>query len=359
MAKKEETWHADTDPRWQAVIKRDTAFDGKFYYAVKTTGVYCRPSCASRQARIENVAFFDLWQDAERAGFRPCKRCRPNEASLRERQVAAVTAACRTIESAAYPPTLDRLAKAAGMSRYHFHRTFKAMTGVTAKAYADAHRAKRMQDDLTLVEHSVTETIYEAGFNSSGRFYASTYARLGMKPTEYKHGGKHIEVYFAVGESTLGSILVACSKKGVCAISLGDDPEQLVRDLQDRFPSAALVGGDEAFETVVATVVGFVEDPSKGLDLPLDVQGTAFQQRVWKALQSIPVGQTASYAEVARALGLPNSVRAVAGACAANTLAVAIPCHRVVRTDGALSGYRWGVARKRELLRLEGVVTAG
>lgn len=356
MAKNEEIRHADEDPRWQAVVERNTAFDDKFYYAVKTTGVYCRPSCPSRQARPENVAFYKLQEDAERAGFRPCRRCRPNEASLRERQVAAVTAACRTIESAVSPPTLDRLAKAAGMSVYHFHRTFKAMTGVTAKAYADAHRTRRMQYELTLIEQSVTETIYEAGFNSSGRFYAATYERLGMKPTEYKQGGKNIQIYFAVGECTLGSILVARSEKGVCAIYLGDDPESLVRDLEDRFPMAALVGGDEAFETVVATVVGFVEDPSKGLDLPLDVRGTAFQQRVWKALQGIPFGKTASYAEVAKALGLPKSVRAVAGACAANTLAVAIPCHRVVRSDGALSGYRWGVARKRELLRREGAV---
>jgi len=356
MAKEQATMRADADPRWQAIVERDPAFDGKFYYAVKTTGVYCRPSCASRLARPENVAFYTLPEDAERAGFRSCKRCRPNEASLRERQAAAVTTACRAIEAAHEPPTLDTLANAAGMSPYHLHRTFKAMTGVTPKAYADAHRAKLVQDDLAQGERSVTETIYETGFNSSGRFYATTNERLGMKPKEYKQGGKNIEIHFAVGESSLGSILIACSEKGVCAISLGEDPEALVRDLQDRFPMASLIGGDKVFEAVVAKVVGFVEDPSRGLDLPLDVRGTAFQQRVWKALQCIPVGKTASYAEIAKEIGLPNALRAVAGACAANALAVAIPCHRLIRSDGQISGYRWGIDRKRELLRRERTV---
>jgi AraC family transcriptional regulator of adaptative response/methylated-DNA-[protein]-cysteine methyltransferase len=239
------------------------------------------------------------------------------------------------------------------MSPYHFHRTFKAVTGVTPKAYADAHRAKLVQDELARGERSVTETIYEAGFNSSGRFYATTNERLGMKPKEYKQGGKNAEIHFAVGESALGSILVARSEKGVCAITLGDDPETLIRDLQDRFPAASLTGGDEGFEAIVAKVVGFVENPSCGLDLPLDVRGTAFQQRVWEALKCIPAGKTANYAEIAEVLGLPNAARAVAGACAANALAVAIPCHRVIRSDGALSGYRWGIDRKRELLRRE------
>jgi AraC family transcriptional regulator of adaptative response/methylated-DNA-[protein]-cysteine methyltransferase len=302
------------------------------------------------------VAFYALPEDAERAGFRPCRRCRPNEASLRERQAAAVTAACRVIETADEPPTLDTLAKAVGMSPYNLHRTFKAMTGVTPKAYADSHRARLVQANLARGERSVTETIYEAGFNSSGRFYATTNERLGMKPREYRQGGKNIDIHFAVGESALGSILVARSEKGVCAISLGDDPEALVRDLQDRFPMASLIGGDEAFEAIVAKVVGFVEDPSRGLDLPLDVRGTAFQQRVWQALRCIPAGKTASYAEIAKDIGLPKAVRAVAGACAANALAVAIPCHRVVRSDENLSGYRWGIDRKRELLRREAAV---
>jgi AraC family transcriptional regulator of adaptative response/methylated-DNA-[protein]-cysteine methyltransferase len=356
MAEKQEAVRADADPRWQMLIERDPALDGKFYYSVKTTGVYCRPSCASRLPRPENVAFYALPEEAERAGFRPCRRCRPNEPSLRERQVAAVTVACRAIETADDPPTLDALAKSVGMSPYHFHRIFKATTGVTPKAYADAHRARLVQNDLTRGDRSVTETIYETGFHSSGRFYATTNERLGMKPKEYKQGGKNIEIHFAVGQSTLGSILVARSEKGVCAISLGDDPEALVRDLQDRFPMASLIGNDEAFEAIVAQVVGFVEDPSRGLDLPLDVRGTAFQQRVWEALRYIPVGKTVSYAEIAKELGSPKAVRAVASACASNTLAVAIPCHRVIKSDGQLSGYRWGIDRKRELLRREAKV---
>jgi AraC family transcriptional regulator of adaptative response/methylated-DNA-[protein]-cysteine methyltransferase len=275
---------------------------------------------------------------------------------MRERKAAAVAMACRTIEAADEPPTLDALAQAVGMSSYHFHRTFKAMTGVTPKAYADAWRTKRVQNELARGERSVTETIYEAGFNSSGRFYATTNERLGMKPKEYKQGGTNADINFAVGESTIGSILVARSQKGVCAILLGDAPETLVRELQDRFPMASLIGGDKAFEEVVAKVVGLVEDPARGLDLPLDVRGTAFQQRVWEALRRIPVGNRASYAEIARSLGSPAAIRAVAGACAANTLAVAIPCHRVVKSDGNLAGYRWGVERKAELLRREAKV---
>ncbi len=356
MTTNPETTRADADPRWRAIVERDPAFDGIFYYSVKTTGVYCRPSCAARQARPENVTFYDLPEDAERAGFRPCKRCLPNEASLRERQALAVAAACRIIETADEPPTLDTLAKAVGMSLHHFHRTFKAVAGVTPKAYSEARRTTILQVELARGERSVTETIYETGFNSSGRFYATANERLGMKPKEYKQGGKNVEIHFSVGECSLGSILVARSEKGVCAIFLGDDPEALVHDLQDRFPLASLVGGDEAFEAVVATVVGFVEHPSQGLDLPLDVRGTAFQKRVWDALRHIPVGKKASYAEIAKVLDSPNSVRAVAGACAANALAVAIPCHRVVRSDGALSGYRWGIDRKRELLRREGAI---
>ncbi len=268
---------------------------------------------------------------------------------------AAVTAACRAIEAADEPLDTGHPPQTlSGMSPYHLHRTFKALTGVTPKAYADAHRARLVQDNLAQGERSVTETIYEAGFNSSGRFYATTNERLGMKPKEFKQGGKNVEIHFAVGETTLGSILlVARSDKGVCAISLGEDPEILVRELQNLFPLASLVGGDEAFEAIVAKVVGYVENPSQGLDLPLDVRGTAFQQRVWKALQCIPAGKTMSYSEIANEIGLPRAMRAVAAACAANTLAVAIPCHRVIRSDGQLSGYRWGVDRKRELLRRE------
>ncbi len=341
--------------RWDAVQRRDARADGGFFYSVRTTGVYCRPSCAARLARRENVAFHATCADAERAGFRPCKRCRPNEAPLAERQAAAVAQACRMIDAAETPPSLEELASAVGMSRYHFHRVFKASTGVTPKAYADAHRANRVRAELPR-RATVTDAVYEAGFNSNGRFYEQTSRTLGMQPRDYRAGGNGASIRFAVGQCSLGSILVAATERGVCAITLGDDPDMLVRDLQDRFPSATLTGGDAAFETWVATVVGFVEAPRLGLDLPLDVRGTAFQQRVWRALCEIPAGSTASYADIAIQVGTPKAVRAVAQACAANSLAVAIPCHRVVRKDGALSGYRWGVERKRELLKREAPV---
>ncbi len=311
--------------RWAAVVRRDRNADGLFYYAVQTTGVYCRPSCPARLARRENVQFHATCEAAEQAGFRPCKRCRPNAAAL---------------------------AEAAGMSRYHFHRVFTAITGVTPKAYAAAHRAQRVRDELSRTA-TVTEAIYSAGFHSSGRFYATSSEVLGMTPTNFRSGGNGTSICFAIGECSLGSILVAKRDRGVCAVLLGDDPDALARDLQDRFPRANLIGDDGEFEQFVAKVVGFVEAPGIGLDLPLDVRGTAFQQRVWQALREIPAGETASYTDIANRIGSPNSVRAVAQACAANALAVAIPCHRVVRNDGGLSGYRWGVERKRALLAKE------
>jgi AraC family transcriptional regulator, regulatory protein of adaptative response / methylated-DNA-[protein]-cysteine methyltransferase len=340
------------DTHWRAVERRDRAADGTFVYSVRTTGVYCRPSCAARQPRRENVAFHATCADAERAGFRPCKRCRPNEASLAERQAVAVANACRLIEEAEELPSLDTLAQAAGLSRFHFHRVFKAVTGVTPKVYADAHRGKRVRAELARTG-TVTEAIYGAGFNSNGRFYAAASDLLGMTPKEFRAGGRGHAIRFAVGECSLGAILVAATDKGVCAIEFGDDPDVLVRGLQDRFPKAQLVGGDQAFEQLVAKVVGFVESPEQGLDLPLDVRGTVFQQRVWNAIRAIPVGATASYRDIARRIGAPKSVRSVAQACASNALAVAIPCHRVVRMDGSASGYRWGVARKRALLARE------
>jgi AraC family transcriptional regulator of adaptative response/methylated-DNA-[protein]-cysteine methyltransferase len=343
---------SDDDARWQAVVRRERTADGAFYYSVRTTGVYCRPSCAARLARREHVRFHATCAEAEQAGFRPCRRCRPHEAPLAARQAAVVAAACRAIEAAAEMPCLDDLARAAGMSRYHFHRLFKACTGVTPKAYADAQRARRVRHELTR-SATVTEAIYDGGFHSNGRFYAISSELLGMTPTAFRAGGSGAAIRFAVGECSLGSILVAATEKGVCAILFGDNPDTLVRDLQDRFPKAQLIGGDPDFERVVARVVGFVEAPAHGLDLPLDVRGTAFQQRVWQALRQIPAGSTASYTDIARRLGMPNAARAVAQACAANALAVAIPCHRVVCHDGRLSGYRWGVERKRLLLERE------
>jgi len=341
-----------TDPRWAAVQARDASADGRFFYSVKTTGVYCRPSCGARPARPENVAFHESAAAAERAGFRPCKRCKPDQLSLPEQHAAMITEACRVIERAETPPTLEQLAKPTGLSAFHFHRVFKAVTGLTPKQYAAAHRASRLRSGLDR-GRSVTDAIFDAGYNASSRFYETSNRMLGMTPSSYRAGGTDQDIRFAIGECSLGAILVAQSERGVCAILFGDDPDALARDLQDRFPKANLIGGDHAFEQLVATVVGFVEAPAIGLDLPLDVRGTAFQQRVWQALRDIPAGATVSYSEIARRIGSPSAVRAVAGACAANLLAVAIPCHRVVRNDGGLSGYRWGVERKRALLARE------
>ena len=335
------------NPRWAAVVARDGRADGSFFYAVKTTGVYCRPSCAARPARPENVSFHATAADAERAGFRPCLRCRPNEVSRAERQASSVAELCRFIDTTEQAPTLDELAARAGLSPHHLHRLFKSITGLTPKAYAAAQRAKRVRAELARSD-TVTAAIFEAGYNSNGRFYAEADQLLGMTPTQLRAGGADTDIRFAIGACSLGAILVAQSARGVCAIALGDDPDALARELQDRFPNARLIGGDAAFERLVAQVVGFVEAPTLGLALPLDLRGTAFQQRVWQALRELPAGRTASYAELAARIGAPRSVRAVAQACGANPIAVAIPCHRVVRTDGALSGYRWGVERKRD-----------
>ena len=342
----------DEAARWAAVTARDSAADGLFVYAVRTTGVFCRPSCPSRPARRANVGFYADAAAARAAGFRPCLRCRPEGESAADRQAALVDRACRLIEAAEVEPDLAALAREAGLSRFHFHRLFKAALGVTPRAYAAARRAARAAAALAGAG-TVTEAIYAGGFESSGRFYAEAPARLGMTPSARRRGGAGETIRFALGQCSLGAVLVAATDRGIAAITLGDDPEALLRDLQDRFPAADLVGGDAGFEATVARVVGLVEAPRAAFDLPLDIRGTAFQERVWQVLRAIPAGETLSYAEVAARLGTPKAMRAVAGACAANALAVAIPCHRVVRTGGDLSGYRWGVARKRALLARE------
>ena len=352
MTKPRASYDLDADRCWAAVAARDKGSDGQFYYSVATTGVYCRPSCAARLANRKNVAFHKSCEDAEAAGFRPCKRCKPNEPSLTAQYAQKVAGACRLIETAEEAPTLEELAAKVGVSPYYFHRIFKAITGVTPKAYAVAHRQQRVRANLKRSK-SVTEAIHKSGFNSSGRFYANSAAVLGMTPSDFRNGGANADMRFAIGKCSLGSILVAASDKGISAIFLGDDPDYLVRYLQDRFPKANLIGGDRAFEDVIAKIVGLVEEPASSLDLPLDVRGTAFQHRVWQALRDIPAGSTATYSEIAERIGMPKAVRAVAGACAANKIAVAIPCHRVVRNDGSLSGYRWGVARKRALIARE------
>lgn len=344
-----------SDPRWKAVLERDKTADGAFFYSVRTTGVFCRPSCAARVARPENIEFHETIEDAEKAGFRACKRCKPGGLSLSEQNAATIAKLCRLIEKSEAPPSLDMLAKFAGMSVFHLHRTFKAATGLTPSEYAAAHRASRLREKLNKTR-TVTDAIYAAGFNSDSRFYEASDKVLGMTPTSFRDGGRNTSIHFAIGECSLGSVLVASSERGVCAVLIGDDPQQLARDLEDQFPKAEIIGNESGYEDRVAKVIGLVEKPQVGLDLPLDIRGTVFQQRVWKALQQIPVGSTASYTDIADRIGMPKAVRAVAGACGANTLAVAIPCHRVVRNDGELSGYRWGVERKRALLERERLV---
>src|SRR6201999_4572867 len=295
--------------------------DGEFWYSVATTGVYCRPSCPSRTANPKNVQLHDTLEGAKATGFRPCRRCNPDGLSIEAENSALVVKACRLIEQREEEPSLEELADAVCLSPSYFHRMFKAATGLTPKDYAAAYRANKVRESL-VAGNSVTEAIYDAGFNSSGRFYEKSTDMLGMTPSQYRSGGANEEIRFAVGQTSLGAILVASSRKGVAAILLGDDPDNLVRNLQDRFPKAQLIGADRDYEALVAQVVGFVETPGVGLDLPLDVRGTAFQQRVWLALREVPVGETVSYAEIARRIGSPKAVRAVAGACAANNLAV-------------------------------------
>jgi AraC family transcriptional regulator of adaptative response/methylated-DNA-[protein]-cysteine methyltransferase len=342
----------DDQARWQAVTSRRRAADGTFVYAVTTTGVYCRPSCGARLARRANVEFFAKPADAERAGFRACKRCRPNEAT-NGAHADAITRACRLIEAADVTPDTATLAAAAGISPSHFHRVFKSQTGLTPKAYASAHRARRIRDELAR-STSVTAAAVNAGFQSSSRFYSAAAKTLGMKPAAFRRGGAGATIRYAVGRCSLGSIIVAASDVGICFIALGDNRSALVRHLQQRFRNADMsAAAAAAFEKTLKRVIAIVEHPAIGLDLPLDIRGTAFQQRVWQELAKIPAGRTRTYREIATALGMPKSTRAVGRACGDNPLAVAIPCHRVVRSDGALAGYRWGVSRKAKLLERE------
>lgn len=341
------------DERWAAVTRRDRAADGRFVYSVRSTGVYCRPSCPSRRPRRENVDFHASPAKAEAAGFRPCKRCRPDEGRDGGDQAARLVAmACRRLDAAEAAPLLADLAREAGLSPHHFQRLFKAALGVSPAAYFQARRAERTRAALQ-GGRSVTEAMYEAGFNSSGRFYEAVGGILGMNPSAYRSGGKGERIAFAIGQSVLGAVLAASTERGVCAVLLDDDPETLLEDLQRRFPAAELVGDDPDFNVRIALVVAMVENPAKASDLPLDVRGTAFQMRVWSALRQIPPGNTVDYSTIAERIGAPSAARAVARACAANPLAVAIPCHRVVRRDGDLSGYRWGLERKQALLDME------
>lgn len=352
--------NASADWRWQAVLDRDPALDGEFVYAVKTTGVYCRPSCASRVAKRVNVCFFDTTTDAAAAGFRACKRCHPDGISAEHVRNEMVNAACEQIKQGAMNLTLDQLAESSQLSPHHFHRVFKSVTGVTPKEYQKAVQKSRVTTALQQ-NKTVTDAIFDAGFNSSSRFYEDADALLGMTARSYKNGGPNEDIRYAVKPCNLGNaptfILVAATQRGVCAIEFGDSAGELTKSLQARFPEANFTAADDIFNVWLDRILRYIESPGSrpnGLDdLPLDVQGTVFQQRVWKALRNIAVGETRSYSEIAQKIGKPKAIRAVASACAGNTIAMLIPCHRVIRADGALSGYRWGLERKAALLKRE------
>jgi len=337
--------------RWQAVLDRDRRQDGTFVFAVRTTGVYCRPSCPARRPRPENVRFFDATEEARRAGFRACRRCHPDDAG--DPRPAWVRRVCRHIEqnvADGVRPTLERLSTIAGVGPHHLQRTFKALLGLSPRQYAESLRRDRFRRELR--EGSpVADAAYEAGYGSSGRAYET--AGLGMTPATYRRGGEGTSLLYAFTDSTLGRLMVAATERGVSMVALGDDDRRLLRDLQAEYPAALLRRDDERLLPWVKKVLARIEDPASRVELPLDLRATAFQRRVWEALRAIPSGETRSYAEVARSLGRPRAARAVARACATNPAAIVIPCHRVVGSDGRAGGYRWGRERKRALLQRE------
>ena len=342
----------DFDRCWAAVENRDAGADGSFYYGVRTTGVYCRPGCPSRRPLRANTAFFATTSEAEAAGLRACKRCRPTDASTASRHIAAIEKACALLRTSETIPSLGELAAAAAISRFHFHRVFKQVTGATPRDYARTHRLGLLAQRLDAGE-KVTEAIYASGFGSSSRAYEAAPAALGMTPGARRRAGDGETIRYVTVATPLGWALVAATARGVCLTALGDDRERLAAMVRERFPAALLVAEDAALKDWAEQIVRFITDPGQTPDLPLDIRGTAFQTRVWRALQRIPLGRTATYTEIARALGQPKAVRAVAQACAANNLALLVPCHRVIREDGDLAGYRWGLERKRALLERE------
>lgn len=342
----------DTDERrWQAVCERDARADGQFVFAVLTTGVCCRPTCRSRRALRENVRFYPDVATAQAEGFRPCKRCQPEKSDPQQQKVEKVAAACRLLEQET-PMTLEALARQAALSPFHFHRLFKSVTGMTPKAWQQAWRARRLREALEQGA-KITDAALSAGFPDNSSYYQQADAALGMTARQFRRGGEDLDITWVCGDGPLGRCLVAESERGVCAVLPGESDALLCAELASLFPNARLHPGDEAFRQRVAQVFSHLDDHRQPFSLPLDLRGTAFQLQVWQALRQIPAGETRSYRQVAQSIGRPRAVRAVASACAANKLALVIPCHRVVREDGALSGYRWGTARKALLLARE------
>ncbi len=336
---------------WRAVTARDTTHDGSFVYAVKTTGIYCRPSCASRKPKRENVTFFRLPELAERAGYRACKRCRPTDKL--DPQLETMQALCRYIEANKERSlTLVELGQQVGLSASHLQRTFKKTVGVTPQAYLEACRLNAVKAALHQGD-DISGATFEAGYGSSSGLYGKADAALGMTPKTYQRKGEQVAIYYAVTDCSLGKLLVAATERGICAVRLGDEEEGLEQELFEEFAKADVRRDEVALADWLTAVLAHLKGQAPHLDLPLDVRATAFQKRVWQALQEIPYGETRSYGQVAEAIGQPSAVRAVAGACAANPTALVVPCHRVVRSDGNLSGYRWGVERKQKLLEQE------
>ncbi|WP_230413796.1 bifunctional DNA-binding transcriptional regulator/O6-methylguanine-DNA methyltransferase Ada [Undibacterium umbellatum] len=340
------------DVRWDAVCIKNRDLDGEFVFAVKTTGIYCRPSCPAKTAKRQNVEFYETTVLAQQAGYRACKRCHPDGVSQEHSRNSMIETACQLIKNSEAPLKLETLASKMAMSPHHFHRIFKELTGVTPKQYQSALQKEKVRSLLNQ-SASISGAIYDAGYNSASRFYEMAGAMLGMSPKAYRAGAEDLQMQYMVCESALGLLLIASTEKGICTIEFGDSASVLEQVLQQRFPKASIRAAETHFKEWVTSILAYIQQPRGLLDLPLDVQGTAFQQRVWKALQDIPPGQTASYAEIAKRIGSPSSVRAVANACASNQFAVAIPCHRVIRSDGDVTGYRWGMERKKALLKRE------
>lgn len=338
---------------WRAITHKDAQYDGLFFYAVRTTGVFCRPSCGARQPRRENVEFFASTMKAAEAGFRPCLRCKPLEADGAESQAAMVQQVCRFLEkNSGETISLETLGVAFGMNAHHLQRVFKRILGLSPRQYLEAIRLRQLKTHLRKGE-TVTSAQFEVGYNSSSRLYERAASHLGMTPASYRKGGKDARIVTTTVPTPLGQLLIAATARGLCAVRLGDSADELQKELKVEFPRAEILEDNRRLKTYIEPLIRFLTGQQTSLPLPLDIQATAFQQRVWQALQAIPFGETRSYTEIATAIAQPQAVRAVASACAANPVALVIPCHRVVRGDGSLSGYRWGVERKKALLAHE------
>lgn len=340
------------DGRWHAVSENNSSADGTFYYAVITTGIYCQPSCRSKLPNRSNVEYFISCDDAEAAGYRACKRCRPTAISKAKEIEQKIINACRIIEESETSIKLDALATQVNLSPYHFHRLFKNIVGITPKQYASRHQSQRFQTKIK-TSPSITDAIYSSGYGSSGSAYDKKRDQLAMKPTVYRKGAEGVTITYGLTQCFLGWVIVAATDRGICAIEFGDDSETLPEQIQARFPNAQLNKADIGFKKLIKEVVDFIESPKDTFQVPLDIQGTAFQQKVWEVLRQIQPGETMSYTDVAERIGKPNAVRAVASACASNKLAVVIPCHRVISKSGKTGGYRWGTERKQRLLASE------